>query len=41
VAPASEWLLIPRLPRRSPEIVSVWTLGILGTLGLITPSPDI
>jgi hypothetical protein len=29
VAPTSEWLFVPRLPRGSLEIVPVWTLGTL------------
>ncbi len=28
-APTSEWLFVPRLPRRNLEILSVWTLGTL------------
>jgi hypothetical protein len=28
--PTSKWLFVPRLPRRSPETVPVWTLGTLG-----------
>jgi hypothetical protein len=35
---ASEWLLVPGLPRRSPETISVWTLGLWE---LITPSSDL
>jgi hypothetical protein len=30
-APASKWLLFPRLPRRSLETVPIWTPGTLGT----------
>jgi hypothetical protein len=29
MAPTSEWFFVPILPRRSPEIVSVWTPGTL------------
>ncbi len=29
-APTSEWLFVPGLPRRSPEIVSIWTPKTLG-----------
>jgi len=29
MAPTSEWLFVPGLPRRSLEIVPVWTLGAL------------
>ncbi len=28
--PTSEWFFVPGLPRRSPEIVPVWTPGTLG-----------
>ncbi len=28
-APTSEWLFVPGLPRRNPEIVQVWTPGTL------------
>ncbi len=28
--PTSEWLFVPGLSKRSPEIVPVWTLGTLG-----------
>jgi hypothetical protein len=38
VAPTSEWLFVPGLPRRSPETVPVWTPG---TWELITPSSDL
>jgi len=29
VAPTSEWLFVPRLPRKNPESVPVWTPGTL------------
>jgi len=30
IALTFEWLLVPGLPRRSPETILVWTLGTLG-----------
>jgi hypothetical protein len=38
MAPTSEWLFVPRLPRRSHETVPIW---ILRTWELITPSLDL
>jgi len=39
IAPTSEWLFVPGLPRRNPETVLVWTPGILQSYNSLLKPP--